>query len=44
VFDTYEAVLHKGAYLAGTHEVEKREDAEQITARIYKKLNEGVHE
>jgi hypothetical protein len=44
VFDTYEAVLHKGVFLAGAHEVDKKEDAEQTAARIYKKLDEGAHE
>ncbi|MFZ2448656.1 MAG: DUF6599 family protein [Syntrophobacteraceae bacterium] len=41
VFDTYEAVLHRGAFFAGTHEVESRDAAEQIAARIYRKLSEA---
>ena len=44
VFDTYEAVLSIGPFLAGTHEVEKRSAAEAITVRIYRKLQEGVNE
>jgi len=40
VYDTYEAVLHKGRFLAGTHEVENRDSAAQIAAQVYRKLNE----
>jgi len=44
VFDTYEAVLSIGPFLAGTHEVENRGAAEEVTARIYRKLQESVNE
>ncbi|MEN6441334.1 MAG: DUF6599 family protein [Syntrophobacter sp.] len=44
VFDTYEAVLSAGPFLAGTHEVEKRSAAEEVATRIYRKLQEGVNE
>ena len=41
VYDTYEAVLHEGRFLAGTHEVDRKEDAVGVAARIYKKLQES---
>lgn len=44
VFDTYETVLNIGAFFAGTHEVDKKNAAEEITVRIYRKLQAGVHE
>lgn len=44
VFDTFEAVLQKGPFFAGAHEVENREAAEQIAVRIYKKLEGAANE
>ena len=38
VFDTFEAVLHRGLFLAGSHEVETREAAERIAADLYRQL------
>jgi len=40
VYDTFETVLHKGPFFAGTHEAETRESAVEIAARIYRKLAE----
>lgn len=42
VYDTYEAVFHRGRFLAGTHEVENREAAAQIAAQVYRKINEDA--
>ncbi len=44
VYDTYEVVLHKGAFMAGTHEVEDSESAADIAGRIYRKLSETANE
>jgi hypothetical protein len=41
VFDTYEVVLHRGKFLAGTHEADNVESATDVASRIYHKLNEA---
>ncbi|MGA3117966.1 MAG: DUF6599 family protein [Syntrophobacteraceae bacterium] len=41
VFDTYEVVLHRGKFFAGTHEVDSLESATDIASRIYRKLDEA---
>jgi len=38
VFDTFEAIVFNGPFLAGAHEVENRGAAEEIAARIYRNL------
>ncbi|MCE5334258.1 MAG: hypothetical protein LLG06_06680 [Desulfobacteraceae bacterium] len=40
VYDTFETVLHKGPFFAGTHEAETRESAVEIASRLYRKLVE----
>ncbi len=40
VFDTFEAVVQKGAFLAGAHEVETRISAEKVAAALYRKLQD----
>ena len=44
VFDTYEVVLHRGAFLGGVHEADTRENAEATAMRLYGKLDENSHE
>ncbi len=41
VFDTYEVVLHRGKFLAGTHEADNMESATDVASRIYRKLDEA---
>lgn len=38
VFDTYEVVMYRGPYFAGSHEVDKLESAKTIAMRVYRKL------
>ncbi|MHC1726417.1 MAG: DUF6599 family protein [Syntrophobacteraceae bacterium] len=40
VFDTFEVVLHKESFLAGVHEAEARQGAEELALRIYNNLRE----
>jgi hypothetical protein len=42
VFDTYEVVMYKGPFFAGTHEVDKLESAKAVALRVYHKLSETV--
>jgi hypothetical protein len=42
VFDTYEVVLHRGKFLAGTHEVDNMQSATDVASRIYGKLDEAA--
>ncbi len=42
VFDTYEVVMHRGRYFAGTHEVDRLDSAKEVALRVYKKLGEAV--
>ncbi len=44
IFDTFEAVVFNGPFLAGAHEVENRGAAEEIAARIYRKLEGAANE
>jgi len=39
VYDTYELVLHKGKFFAGTHEADNLESATDVASRIYRKLD-----
>ncbi len=41
MYDTYEVVLHRGKFLAGTHEADNLESAKDIASRIYHKLDEA---
>ena len=41
VFDTYDVVLHKGKFFAGTHEADNIESASEVASRIYRKLGEN---
>jgi hypothetical protein len=41
VFDTYEVVLHRGKFLAGTHEADTMESATDVASRVYHKLDEA---
>jgi hypothetical protein len=41
VFDTYEVVLHRGKFFAGTHEADNMESATEVASRIYRKLDEA---
>ncbi len=41
VFDTYEVVLHRGKFLAGTHEADNMKSATDVASRIYRKLDEA---
>jgi len=40
VFDTYEVVLHRGKFFAGTHEADNVESATDVASRIYRRLDE----
>jgi hypothetical protein len=42
VFDTYEVVLSRGPFFAGSHEVDKLESAKDVALRVYRKLGEAV--
>ncbi len=42
VFDTYEVVLHRGKFLAGTHEADNIASATEVASRIYRKLGEAA--
>ncbi|MDR3568048.1 MAG: hypothetical protein P4L43_08485 [Syntrophobacteraceae bacterium] len=42
VFDTYEVVMHRGAFFAGAHEVDKLESAKDVALRVYRKISEVV--
>ena len=44
VFDTYEIVLQRGAFLAGVHEADSRQSAEEVAMRLYAELDENAHE
>ncbi|MGA2404350.1 MAG: DUF6599 family protein [Syntrophobacteraceae bacterium] len=39
VYDTYEIVLSRGKFLAGTHEADNLESATDVASRIYRKLD-----
>ena len=41
VFNAYEVVLHRGEFLAGTHDVDNMESATDVASRIYRKLDEA---
>ncbi|SPF32370.1 conserved hypothetical protein [Syntrophobacter sp. SbD1] len=41
VFDTYEVVLHRGNFLAGTHEADNVEAATEVASRLYRGLGEA---
>lgn len=38
LFDTFEAVLHRGVYFAGVHEADSRDAAEELALRIFRGL------
>ncbi len=40
VYDTYELVLHRGKFFAGTHEADNLKSATDVASRIYRKLDE----
>ena len=39
VYDTYELVLHRGKFFAGTHEADNLKSATDVASRIYRKLD-----
>jgi hypothetical protein len=39
VYDTYELVLHRGKFFAGTHEADNLQSATDVASRIYRKLD-----
>lgn len=39
VYDTYELVLHRGKFFAGTHEADNLESATDVASRLYRKLD-----
>ena len=39
VYDTYEVVLHRGKFFAGTHEADNLKSATDVASRIYRKLD-----
>ncbi len=41
VFDTYEVVMHRGKFFAGTHEADDMESAVEVASQIYRKLGEA---
>ncbi len=41
VFDAYEVVLHRGGFLAGTHDVDNMDSATDVASRIYRNLDEA---
>jgi hypothetical protein len=41
MFDTYEVVLHRGKFFAGTHEVDSLESATDVASKVYRKLDEA---